>query len=666
MSSQPATSAASDQNLDLKTMANAIRALSMDAVQAATSGHPGMPMGMADVATVLYSKFLKFNPKHPEWPNRDRVVLSGGHGSMLLYSLNYLTGYDKMTLSQIKNFRQFGSITAGHPEIEQDAGIETTTGPLGQGIATAVGMAIAERKLNVRYGDELINHYTYVMCGDGDLMEGISHEACSLAGHLNLNKMIMLYDDNSISIDGSTDLSFTEDTPKRFEAYGWNVSSVDGHDMSDIEAAIAKAQDSDKPTLICCKTKIGYGAPTKEGSAASHGAPLGEEELAGAKKNLGWDHGPFEIPDDVLSQWRSLNFADVGAWDAVLSGHNMEECFTKFHGKDFSKAIAPVIAKLKADFAAEKPKKATRQTSGMCLEKLVDKLWLMVGGSADLTGSNNTKVGASEILDDQNYGGNYVNYGVREHAMAAAMNGMAVHSPIVPYAGTFMQFADYSRPAIRLGALMKQRVIHVMTHDSIGLGEDGPTHQPVEHLAALRAIPNVDVYRPCDGIETAEAWELAINDMEGPSVMALTRQGLPTLCENREENMVAKGAYILRESSSDKPQVTLFASGSEVEIAANAYDELVADGVAVRLVSVPCLDRFQEQDGEYIQNLICNDSIKVAVEAGIRQGWDGLIGAHSTFIGMNSFGASAPAGELYKHFGITSEAVVEAVRKKLG
>lgn len=665
MSSQPVPTSDADQNLDLKTMANAIRALSMDAVQAANSGHPGMPMGMADVATVLYSKFLSFNPKHPEWPNRDRVVLSGGHGSMLLYALNYLTGYEKMTLEQIKNFRQLGAITAGHPEVEQDAGIETTTGPLGQGIATAVGMAIAERKLNVRYGDELINHYTYVMCGDGDLMEGISHEACALAGHLKLNKMIVLYDDNSISIDGSTDLSFTESTPKRFEAYGWNVSSVDGHDMGAVEAAIAKAQDSDKPTIICCKTKIGYGAPTKEGSAASHGAPLGEDELAGAKKNLGWDHGPFEVPDEILNQWRSLGFADVDAWESTLNGHDMQGCFEAFHGADFSGAIAPVIAELKAEFAAEKPKKATRQTSGMCLEKLVDRLWLMVGGSADLTGSNNTKVGASDILDDTNYGGNYINYGVREHGMAAVMNGMALHSPIVPYAGTFMQFADYSRPAIRLGALMKQRVVHVMTHDSIGLGEDGPTHQPVEHLAALRAIPNVDVYRPCDGIETAEAWQLAINDLEGPSVMALTRQGLPTLCENREENMVAKGAYILRESG-DKPQVTLFASGSEVEIAAAAYDELTADGVSVRLVSVPCMDRFQEQDGAYIQNLICNDSIKVAVEAGIRQGWDALIGAHSPFIGMDSFGASAPAPELYKHFGITKEAVVEAVRKKLG
>ncbi|MFP4314331.1 MAG: transketolase, partial [Alphaproteobacteria bacterium] len=655
------------KNINLRHMANAIRALSMDAVQAANSGHPGMPMGMADVATVLYSKFMKFYAGQPEWPNRDRFVLSGGHGSMLLYALNYLTGYEKMTLEEIKNFRQLGSITAGHPEVEQDAGIETTTGPLGNGLATAVGMAIAERRLNARYGDDLINHYTYVTCGDGDLMEGVSHEACSLAGHLKLNKMILLYDDNSISIDGSTDLSFTEDTRKRFEAYGWNTDSIDGHNFDEIEQAIAKAQNSDKPTLICCKTKIGYGAPTKEGSASSHGAPLGEEELAGAKSNLGWDYGPFEIPEDVLQWWRDIGAQGRQAchdWKNALNSHDMRECFEKFHGKDFSKAIAPIIQELKKDFASEKPKKATRQTSGMCLEKLVGRLWLMMGGSADLTGSNNTKVKASEVFDADNYGGNYINYGVREFGMAAAMNGMALHSPIVPYAGTFLQFADYSRPAIRLGALMKQRVIHVMTHDSIGLGEDGPTHQPVEHLAALRAIPNVYVYRPCDGIETAESWELAINDLDSPSVLALTRQGLPTLCEYREDNMVAKGAYILKEQG-DKPEVSLFASGSEVSIAYEAYEELAKEGKSIRLVSVPCMDLFLEGDKDHFVNLVCNDSIKVGVEAAVRQGWDGIIGAHNPFIGMDGFGASAPGDDLYKHFGITTEAVLEAVRKKL-
>ena len=648
----------------LKSMANAIRALSMDAVQKANSGHPGMPMGMADVATVLYSKFLKFDPKDPEWPDRDRVILSGGHGSMLLYSLNYLTGYEKMTIDQIKNFRQMGAITAGHPEVEHDAGIETTTGPLGQGIANAVGFALAERKLNARYGNELVNHYTYVMCGDGDLMEGISHEACSLAGHLKLNKMIVLYDDNSISIDGSTDLSFIDNTPSRFEAYGWNTISVDGHNMSEIEAAIAKAQISDKPTLISCKTKIGYGAPTKEGSSSSHGAPLGEDEIKGTRANLDWPHAPFEIPDEILADWRSLGErgkVECHDWKNRLNVSEWLDCFTKAHAGDFSGAIAPVIAELKTEFAKEKPKKATRQTSGMCLEKLVDKLWLMVGGSADLTGSNNTKVGASAVLDKKNYGGNYINYGVREHGMAAAMNGITLHRPLVPYAGTFLQFADYSRPAIRLAALMKQRVIHVMTHDSIGLGEDGPTHQPVEHVAALRAIPNTYVFRPCDGIETAESWELAINNQTAPSVLALTRQGLPTLCSDRKDNLTAKGAYILQDSDGE-PDVTIFASGSEVHLATEAAEQIDAN---VRVVSVPCMDLFFEQDGEYFQSLVCNKSIKIAVEAGIRQGWDHIIGGHSTFIGMDSFGASAPAPELFEHFGITTEAIIEAANKKL-
>ncbi len=653
-----------DLNLDLKQMANAIRALAMDAVQAANSGHPGMPMGMADVAAVLYSKFLKFDPKNPEWPDRDRFVLSGGHGSMLLYAVNYLTGYEKMTLEQIKNFRQLGAITAGHPEIEHDAGIETTTGPLGQGIATAVGMALAERILNTRFGDALVNHYTYVMCGDGDLMEGISHEACSLAGHQKLNKLIVLYDDNSISIDGSTDLSFIDNTPKRFEAYGWNTQTVDGHDTAQIEAAIAKAQKSDKPTLISCKTRIGYGAPTKEGSAACHGAPLGAEEIEGTRKNLNWPHAPFEIPDDVLSQWRQVgtqNAGEFSAWTERLEEHPRRADFRNGIKNDVSSVITPIVAELKKSFATEKPKKATRQTSGMCLEKLVPAVSALVGGSADLTGSNNTKVAASKVIDSKDYGGNYINYGVREHGMAAAMNGMAIHGGIIPYAGTFLQFADYSRPSIRLGALMKQRVIHVMTHDSIGLGEDGPTHQPVEHLAALRAIPNLYVFRPCDGVETAESWELAINNQTGPSVLALTRQGLPTVCGERSENLTAKGAYILKDSEGE-PEVTIFASGSEVHLAIEAAKQIDAK---VRVVSVPCMDLFWEQEGKYIESLLCNKSVKIAVEAGIRQGWDAFIGGHGTFVGMKGFGASAPAEELFAHFGITTDAIVEAARKKL-
>jgi transketolase len=651
-------------DVNLKNMANAIRALSMDAVQRANSGHPGMPMGMADVATVLYSKFLKFDAKNPEWADRDRFVLSGGHGSMLLYAVNYLTGYEKMTIDQIKNFRQWGAITAGHPEIEHDAGIETTTGPLGQGVATAVGMALAERIQNGRYGDDIVDHHTFVMCGDGDLMEGISHEACSLAGHLNLNKMIMLYDDNNICIDGHTDLTFVDNTPQRFEAYGWDVQEIDGHDFQAIEDAIAKAKISDSPSLICCKTKIGYGAPTKENSNSAHGAPLGEEEIKGTRENLGWPHAPFEVPEDILGAWRAVgqnNYQMFLDWNERLDASKWKDCHTKAHAGDYSGAIGPIIKELKADFAANKPKKATRQTSGMCLEKLVDKLWLLIGGSADLTGSNNTKVAASKVINKEDYEGNYVNYGVREHAMAAAMNGLAIHGGLLPYAGTFMQFADYSRPALRLGALMKQRVVHVMTHDSIGLGEDGPTHQPVEHLAALRAIPNLYTFRPCDGIETAESWQWAINKQDAPSLLALTRQGLPTLCGDRDDNLVAKGAYILQDCDG-APEVTLFASGSEVHLAVEAAARIDAQ---VRVVSVPCMDLFFEQESGYFESLVCNKSIKIAVEAGIRQGWDRIIGGHSTFIGMNGFGASAPADELFKHFGITTDAIVEAAEKKL-
>lgn len=653
----------------LKMMANAIRALAMDAVQKANSGHPGMPMGMADVASVLYSKFLKFDPKKPEWPDRDRFVLSAGHGSMLLYALNYLTGYEKITLEQIKNFRQLGAITAGHPEVEHDAGIETTTGPLGQGIATAIGMALAERILNARYGNDLVSHFTYVIAGDGDMMEGISHEACSLAGHQKLSKLIVLYDDNGICIDGKTDLTFIDNTPKRFEAYGWDVQSIDGHDFAAIETAIAKAQKTDTPSLICCKTHIGFGAPTKQDSSSSHGSPLGEEEIKGARENLGWPYAPFEIPDEILSLWRGVGengATESIAWEARFEASSYKSELNAMLKGDFDTVMAPVIADLKASFAHDRPKKATRQTSGMVLEKLVPEISALIGGSADLTGSNNTKVAVSKIVDSNDYSGNYINYGVREHGMAAAMNGMALHGGFVPYAGTFLQFADYSRPSIRLAALMKQRVIHVLTHDSIGLGEDGPTHQPVEHLAALRAIPNCYTYRPCDGIETAECWQLAIEKKDAPALLALTRQGLPTLRDNSAENLSSYGAYILKETGG-APEITLFASGSEVEIAMAAYEHFVAEHRAVRIVSVPCMDLFWEQDGEYIQNLICNNSLKIAIEAGIRQGWDRLIGGHGIFVGMDSFGASAPAEVLYEHFGITAEQVIsraEAVLKK--
>ncbi|MFP4098894.1 MAG: transketolase [Alphaproteobacteria bacterium] len=651
----------------LKQMSGAIRALAMDAVQKANSGHPGMPMGMADVATVLYTSFLKFDAKHPLWPDRDRFVLSGGHGSMLLYALNYLTGYEKLTLEELKNFRQLGAITAGHPEVEQDAGIETTTGPLGQGISNAVGMALAERILNARFGEDLVSHYTYVMCGDGDLMEGISHEACSFAGHQKLSKLIMLYDDNDICIDGKTDMTFIDDTPARFKAYGWDVQTINGHDYTQIQDAITKARTTDTPSLICCKTKIGFGAPTKEGTASSHGAPLGEEEIKGARKNIDWPHAPFEIPENVISLWRSVgqsNKDELLSWRARYNESAKKQAFDKQMNKDHSAALSQVIKELKAEFAADKPKMATRKTSGKCLEKLIPALDTLIGGSADLTGSNNTKTSDSKTIDANDYSGNYIYYGVREHAMAAMMNGTALHGGIIPYAGTFLQFADYSRPAIRLAALMKQRVIHVLTHDSIGLGEDGPTHQPIEHLAALRAIPNSYVYRPCDGIETAECWELAINTQNAPSLLALTRQGLPTLCENRGSNMCSKGAYILKETGGT-PEITLFASGSEVEIALKAYEHFVSRSKSVRLVSVPCMDKFFEQDESYTRELTCNNSIKVAVEAGVRQGWNRIIGPHGIFIGMNSFGASAPASILYEYFGITPTKVIEAVETAL-
>ena len=651
----------------LKKMSGAIRALSMDAVQKANSGHPGMPMGMADVATILYSSFLKFDAEYPTWPDRDRFVLSGGHGSMLLYALNYLTGYKKMTIEEIKSFRKLGAITAGHPEVEQDAGIETTTGPLGQGIANAVGMALAERILNARYNNKLVSHYTYVMCGDGDLMEGISHEACSLAGHLKLSKLIVLYDDNGICIDGKTDMTWIDNTPSRFEAYGWDVQSIDGHDYDQIQAAIAKAQGTDTPSLICCKTKIGFGAPTKEGTSSCHGSPLGEDEIKGARKNINWPYPPFEVPEEILSLWRNVGKKNKDAllsWQTHYNESKDKQTFDIQLSGDYSDIIAPVIKELKAEFAADMPKEATRKTSGKCLEKLVPALNTLIGGSADLTGSNNTKVKASTVIDSADYSGNYINYGVREHGMAAIMNGMALHGGFVPYSGTFLQFADYSRPSIRLAALMKQRVIHVLTHDSIGLGEDGPTHQPVEHLAALRAIPNCYVFRPCDGIETAESWELAIDKKDAPSLLALTRQGVPTLCENRADNKTARGAYILKETVGT-PEITFFASGSEVEIAHEAYEHFVAQNKAVRLVSVPCMDLLLEQDEDYIRELTCNDSVKVAVEAGIRQPWDRLIGSHGLFIGMSGFGASAPAPVLYEYFGITSKNIIENVEKAL-
>ncbi len=649
---------------DMTKMANAIRFLTLDAIKKANSGHSGMPMGMADIATVLYSKFFKFDAANPTWPDRDRLIVSNGHGSMILYALAYLTGYKAMTIEEIKNFRQLHSKTPGHPEVDFSIGVETTTGPLGQGISNAVGFAIAERTMNARFGNDLVNHYTYVFAGDGCLMEGVSHEASSLAAHLGLGKMIVFYDDNGITIDGKTDITFSENVAKRYEAYGWHVQTIDGHDVVAIENAIIAAQKSEAPSIICCKTKIGFGAPSQEGKSSAHGAITNDDEIAGTRKNLDWPHDPFVVPDDILNLWRNVGSScadEFKSWQKRLSDSNQKDDFTRAIDLDVSNEINPIIKSLKDAFVQDKPKLATRQTSGECLEKLVPVLPQMLGGSADLTGSNNTKVKVSKVISKSDYAGNYINYGVREHGMAAIMNGMALHGGIIPYAGTFLQFADYMRPAIRLAALMKQRVIHVLTHDSIGLGEDGPTHQPVEHLAALRAIPNLYVFRPCDGVETAECWELALKKKNAPSVLALTRQGLPTVRNDADDNKCAKGAYVLKEANG-KPKVTIFASGSEVEIAMTAAEKL---GDFVRVVSVPCMELFQEQDSEYIQSFICNDSIKVAVEAGVRQGWDSIIGGHGIFIGMKSFGDSAPAGVLFKHFGITSDAIVEAVNKRM-
>lgn len=658
-----------NQNADYRQMANAIRALAMDAVQKANSGHPGMPMGMADVATILFSKYLKFDPQNPTWADRDRFILSAGHGSMLLYALNYLTGYSQMSLEQLQSFRQMGALTAGHPEVMPSAGIEMTTGPLGQGIATATGFALAERILNAHFNDDLVDHRTYVIASDGDLMEGISHEGCALAGHLKLDKLVVLYDQNGISIDGSTDLSYSDDVRKRFEAYGWYVQEIDGHDYDQIDAALANAQTSNIPSIICCRTHIGYGSPAKQDTAGAHGAPLGDDEIEATRKRLEWPHAPFEIPADILQLWRDVgarNSAEFEEWTNRLNGNRIKDQFLAVMDNDVDAEVSKAIADAKAMFAADRKDLATRQSSGKTLEHLVPALPFLIGGSADLTGSNNTRVKGPEAISAENFKGQYVHYGVREHGMAACMNGMALHGGMIPYSGTFLCFSDYCRPSIRLAALMKQRVIHVMTHDSIGLGEDGPTHQPVEHVAALRAIPNTLVMRPGDAIEAAECWELALKNADGPSVMALTRQGLPLLRDNTKENLCRFGAYTLFEThEGSEPQVTLFASGSELSIIMDAALVLKGEGIKTRVVSVPCMDLFFEQDQNYIQGLICNDSAKIAVEAAIRQGWDAIIGAHGTFIGMNGFGESAPYKELYQHFGITKEAVIDAAKQKI-
>lgn len=650
-----------------KSMANAIRALAMDAVQAANSGHPGMPMGMADVATVLFSDFLKYDPKAPKWADRDRFVLSAGHGSMLIYSLLHLTGYARPTLQDIKDFRQLSSPCAGHPENFKLEGVETTTGPLGQGFATAVGMAIAERHLNATFGDDLVDHKTWVIAGDGCLMEGINHEAVGLGGHLGLGRLNVLWDDNGITIDGGTELSTSEDIPARYRASGWHVVSCDGHDFDDIRKALSEAEADPRPSLIACKTVIGYGAPTKQGTAATHGAPLGDEEIAGARAALGWNHAPFVIPDDILASWRQLGEKGAAAhadWDTRLDGHAQ--------AAEFSRRMAGELPDGKAmetymeGLAKDPPKWATRKASEMALGAITEALPEMIGGSADLTGSNNTKTPSTKPLTKDDYSGRYIYYGIREFGMAAAMNGMALHGGIIPYGGTFLVFTDYCRGAMRLSAIQNARVVYVMTHDSIGLGEDGPTHQPIEHIQSLRLMPNMHVYRPADAIETAECWALAIKRSDGPSTLALTRQGLPPLRNDVSTNLCAKGAYRMKAAENEK-RVVLIATGSEVSLAMDVAAKLEAAGTGADVVSMPCTELFDGQSDEYRNELLGDYGVlRVSIEAGTTYGWERYTGLDGLRFGIDSFGASAPIDDLFAHFGLTADAITPQILEKIG
>lgn len=654
----------SRENKRIRLMANAIRFLSADAIEKAKSGHPGMPLGMADVATVLFTKFIKINPAQPRWFDRDRFVLSAGHGSMLLYSLFYLLGYEDIDIEDIKNFRQLGSSTAGHPEYGHLAGTDITTGPLGQGIASAVGMALAERMLNARYGDKLCNHYTYVINGDGCLMEGISEEAISLAGHLCLNKLIVLWDNNNITIDGTVDKANSTDQLKRFQASGWNTIEIDGYCPRQIEKAIKKAQKSKKPTLIACKTTIGYGAPQKCGTSKCHGSPLGAEEIAAMRQNLEWTSKPFEIPNDILKAWREAGRRNKQSYEEWLKN-------AKSAGKEFDDIINNRLPKgwdkelvaLEEKAIVEKTKVATRKASQMCLEKIVPAIPQIVGGSADLAASNLTFVEGLKTVTKDDYRGNNVMYGIREHAMGAMMNGMALHGGVIPYGGTFFVFSDYLRPAQRLAALMGIRVIYVLTHDSIGVGEDGPTHQPIEHLASYRAMPNINVFRPCDVVETAECWRLAIENEHTPSILVLSRQNLPLLRTTYKENLTSKGAYVL-EGETKKRQATLIATGSEVSLALEAQAALKEEGIEVVVVSMPCAELFDAQPISY-QEEVLGKAPRIAIEAASKFGWEKYVGLSGDIIGMDGFGASGPAEELYKYFGITVEEIVDSVKNCL-
>ena len=654
----------------LKDLSNAIRFLSIDAVQKANSGHPGMPMGMADVATVLFKYYLRFNPKNPSWINRDRFILSAGHGSMLLYSLLYLTGYKKIKLDDIKNFRQLNSICAGHPEYEKDSGIETTTGPLGQGLTNSVGMAIAQEVLKKKFGSDLINNKTYVVASDGDLMEGISHEAMSLAGHLNLKNLIVFFDNNKISIDGPTSLSVSDNYKKRFESYGWSFQEINGHNYKQIFNAIKKAAKSKKPSIISCKTIIGFGSPNKSGKASSHGSPLGDDEIKLVRKKLKWKHEPFEIPEELMDSWREIGGKGEKLeekWNNILGKKNtkIKEEYERLIKGELPVDLDKILGDEKLKFFQTKPKMATRQCSSSVINSISDALPELIGGSADLSGSNNTKTEGSKVITSKNFSGNYIHYGVREHAMAGVMNGLALYGCLIPFGGTFLIFSDYLKPSMRLSALMKLRVIYIFSHDSIGLGEDGPTHQPIEQLEHLRSIPNLNVFRPADINETLECWEIALKSKSNPSAIALSRQKLPYVSEHSAgENMCSKGAYVLK-NTSDNADISLIASGSEVEIALEAQEKLKGLSINSKVISVPCYDLFQNQTENYKDEILGKDTLKISIEASSQSGWKSLVGKDGVTLGLSTFGKSAPYKDIYKLFNLTSDEIVKIAKAKV-
>ena len=655
----------------LKELSSAIRFLSIDAVQKANSGHPGMPMGMADVATVLYKYYLKFNPKNPDWLNRDRFILSAGHGSMLLYSLLYLTGYKKVQIEDIKNFRQLDSICAGHPEYQKSSGIETTTGPLGQGLANSVGMAIGQEVLRKKFGSDIINNKTYVIASDGDLMEGISHEAMSLAGHLNLKNLIVFFDNNKISIDGSTSLSVSDNYKKRFESYGWSFQEINGHNYKQIFNAIKKANKSKKPTIISCKTIIGFGSPNKSGKASSHGAPLGDDEIKLVRKKLNWKHDPFQVPVELLNSWREIGNKGEkieDEWNSALKKKNtkIKDEYKRLLKGELPISLDKIVGDEKLKYFQSKPKMATRQCSSSVINSISNDVPELIGGSADLSGSNNTKTDKAKVITSKNFKGNYIHYGVREHAMAGVMNGLALYGGIIPFGGTFLIFSDYLKPSLRLSAIMNLRVIYIFSHDSIGLGEDGPTHQPIEQLEHLRAIPNLNVFRPADINETLECWEIALKSKNNPSAIVLSRQKLPYVSEHKSgENVCSKGGYILKETS-ENAEVSILASGSEVEIALEAQEKLKAININSKVISIPCHDIFQKQTESYKDAVFGKNTFKISIEASTTSGWKSTVGKDGVSLGLTTFGRSAPYKDIYKLFNLTSDEIVKIAKSKVG